>query len=155
MFPTVMASLLILVGNQPHEHTLEDLLKYKCNYGNQEACQRLKDIEHDKEDAERLQQRVFDFGKELEQMDLMLDEKRPDLRAAYPLVMGDYFAALHESGSTEEILSPPKLQQCASHYHEYWLNKKLWWPNEDGQPDWEDIYVFIVDHYYGFCIKQM
>lgn len=151
----LLSSLFLLAADQPHQYTLEDLLKFKCGKGNQEACQRLENIAHDREDAERLQQRVLVYGKELEQMNLMLDEKRPDLRAAYPLVMRDYFSALHESGSTEELVAQPKLQQCANHYHEYWLNKKLWWPNEDGKPDWEDIYVFIVDHYFGFCIKQM
>ena len=115
----------------------------------------MNEIQGDRQEADRIQLRVAAFSKELEQKHLMLDEKRPDLKAAYPLVMEDYFLALHEAGSTETIVSQPHLQQCATHYHEYWINKKLWWPNEDGKPNWEDIYVFIVDHYYGFCVKQL
>ena len=151
----LVSGLLIVAANQPHEHTLEDLLKFKCDKGNQQACQQLQEIDAGKEEAERLQQRVTVFSKVLAERNLMLDEKRPDLRAAYPLVMGDYINALHESGSDEVLVSTARLQQCATHYHEFWINKKLWWPNDDGKPDWEDIYVFIVDHYYGFCVKQI
>ncbi|MCG8323980.1 MAG: hypothetical protein MI673_00565 [Thiotrichales bacterium] len=146
--------LVVLAANQPHEHSFEDLLQYKCDKGNREACQRLQQIRNEKEEADRIQKRVAAFSAELESKQLMLDEKRPDLKAAYPLVMGDYIHAVRDSGSSEELVSLPRLQQCATHYHEHWINKKLWWPNDDGKPDWADIYVFIVDHYYGFCVKQ-
>ncbi len=144
-----------LAANPPQTHTFEDLLRFKCDQGNAEACERLGKMQGEKAEAERIQQRVLAFGKVLEEKNLMLDERRPDLRAAYPLVMGDYVAAIRESGGNETLVSTPRLQQCASHYHEYWINKKLWWPNDEGKPDWEDIYVFIVDHYYGFCVKQI
>ncbi len=150
-----LAGLLALAANAPHEYSYADLLNYKCSNGNEQACERLKQIEIDRQESERIARRVEAFGKQLEHKQLMLDDKRPDLKAAYPLVIDDYFAELLRSGSTESPVSTPHLQQCATHYHEYWINKKLWWPNEDGKPNWEDIYVFIIDHYYGFCVKQI
>lgn len=151
----LLLMLFSLVANQPHQHTYEDLLQFKCGKGNQEACEKLQVLQIEKQQAERIEQRVTAYAKELEAKNLMLDHRRPDLKSAYPLVMGDYFTSLNESGSEEVMVSQVKLQQCATHYHEYWLNKKLWWPNEDGKPDWADIYVFIIDHYYGFCVKQI
>lgn len=147
-------SLLLIASNQPHNFTLEDLLKFKCDKGNEKACTELQQIQEDKEDARFLGERVAAFSGELEKRNLMLDEKRPDLAAAYPLVMKDYILGLNSAGKTEELVSQAQLQECARHYHNHWINKKLWWPNDDGKPNWEDIYVFIVDHYYGYCLRK-
>lgn len=149
----LLISLLFVAGAQPHEFSLQDLMQFKCDRGDQAACDEVEQIKEDREDTERLQDRVNVFGQQLQQRNLMLDDRRPDLESAYPLVMNDYFAALRESGEEPQIVSKPQLQQCAAHYHDHWINRKLWWPNEDGRPDWDDIYVFIVDHYYGFCLR--
>jgi len=77
-----------------------------------------------------------------------------DLEAAYPLVMRDY-QRMEASAGHAQLLLEDYLPQCARHYHNHWINKRMWWPaREDGKPDWLSIYTFIVDHYYGFCVKQ-
>ena len=46
--------------------------------------------------------------------------------------------------------------QSAGNIGPRWINKKLWYPAlENGQPDWPSIYVFIVDHYYGYCLRSI
>ncbi len=150
-----LSSFLLVAANPPQHLTYEDLLKYKCDNGNQTACSKLIQIEEDEEQANFLGERVAAFSVELENKHLMLDAKRPDLEAAYPLVRDDYFQGLQHAGELDALVPAPRLAQCAGHYHNYWINKKLWWPNNEGKPDWESIYVFIVDHYFGFCLKTL
>ena len=153
LFTLVLLLLSFNILAETKNRTLEDLLKYKCNNNNQDACEQLIQLQEQKKQAELLDKRVEEFSHTLESKQLMLDSKRPNLEAAYPLVMTDYFQGLHHIGKLESLVPESKLTECAGHYHNYWINKKLWWPNMDGKPDWEAIYVFIVDHYYGFCLK--
>ena len=152
MFSSLLFGIF-LVAEAPKQFTMEDMLNFKCNNGNQSACSQLEQIQLEKKDAEFLQTKVDGFAEKLANMKLMLDEKRPDLEAAYPLVMYDYFQGLEELGKAETLIGGARMESCASHYHNHWINKKLWWPNDEGKPDWADIYVFIVDHYYGYCLK--
>ncbi len=155
IFTLLILFLSLDVLSEAKHHTLEDLLQYKCNNNNQTACEQLAQLQEEKEQAAFLDQRVKVFSHALEKKQLMLDSKRPNLEAAYPIVMEDYFQGLHHAGKLESLVPENKLAECAGHYHNYWINKKLWWPNDDGKPDWESIYVFIVDHYYGFCLKTL
>lgn len=154
-FLQLILLLPFAVMAETKHHSLEDLLNYKCNNNNQNACEQLKQLQADKEQAALLDERVKKFSHTLEDKQLMLDTKRPNLEAAYPIVMEDYFQGLHHAGKLESLISATKLAECAGHYHNHWINKKLWWPNDEGKPDWESIYVFIVDHYYGFCLKTL
>ena len=93
------------------------------------------------------------FGERVTGKGLMLDKKTPNLEAAYTYAMHDHFKNESEGGETLTI-DKARLPGCAQHYHNHWVNKKLWWPtDEERKPDWASIYVFIVDHYYGFCLK--
>ena len=151
----LLSGLLMVAVAEPTHVTLEDLLTFKCENGNTKACEEVKQIQKQKELTKVLDDRVAVFSEILENQNLMLDEKRPNLEAAYPLVMSDYFQGLHHAGKLESLVSEAKLAECAGHYHNHWINKKLWWPSNEGKPDWESIYVFIVDHYYGFCLKTL
>ncbi|MCI0590527.1 MAG: hypothetical protein L0Y67_02815, partial [Gammaproteobacteria bacterium] len=91
--------------------------------------------------ARAFQARVPDLG--------IQDDNVPNLEKAYPLVVRDYFnsdAVLASHGNRRlnaEILTP-----CAQHFHNFWINPRRAWPtSESGEPDWELIYVLIVDHY--------
>lgn len=150
-----LLSMFLVIATQTQNFTLEDLLGFKCDKGNQQACDELVQIAKQKKQIEFLDSRVESFSQTLENKQLMLDDKRPNLEAAYPLVMTDYFVGLHHTGKLESIVSESRLAECAGHYHNFWINKKLWWPNDAGKPDWESIYVFIVDHYFGFCLKTL
>ena len=52
-----------------------------------------------------------------------------------------------------KIINNEIITLCAEHYHDYWRNRKMWWPTDEaGKPDWSTIYYYIVDHYYGYCL---
>ena len=138
----------------PHNVTVDEFLQRECAAGKQESCIRAKKLEADLVLQQRLEKRAEEFWKDINTTELMLDKKKPDLQRAYPLVMRDYIKMEAEAGDSQ-ILREERLPQCARHYHNHWINKKMWWPaNDDGTPDWPSIYTFIVDHYYGFCLKQ-
>ena len=150
----VVATLFLIAAEQPHTVTLEDFLRKECAAGKQESCARADQLSSDLIVEDRLNKRSVEYWKNVNTQGLMLDKKRPDLAAAYPMVMRDYFAMEAKAGNKQTLLED-RLPQCARHYHNFWINKKMWWPaNDDGSPDWPSIYIFIVDHYYGFCVKQ-
>ena len=153
-----LLTLLVLpfpAAASPHTVTMEDFYRKQCETGDQAACEKLDALSEGLKHQEKLQQRSVEFWKNVDTRMLMLDEKRPDLYAAYPLVMRDYIATRQSEGSDEK-LDEERLPQCARHYHNYWINKKLWYPSDDeGRPDWPSIYIFIVDHYYGYCLRSI
>ena len=155
MITTELISLLFLVAaGQPHSVAIKDVLEKECAAGKQASCERVADINESLEIQKRLESYALEFASTVKQDDYMLDHKRPDLEAAYPVVMHDFNKHELEAG-VNESLDENSLPYCGEHYHNYWVNKKLWWPTgDDGQPDWESIYEFIVDHYYGFCLRQ-
>jgi len=150
----VIATLFLVAAGQPQNVTVEDFLRKECNEGKQESCVRAERLSSDLIVQKRLENRSVEFWQDVNTQELMLDKKKPDLAAAYPLVMHDYFKMEAAAGDVQ-TLKEDRLPQCARHYHNHWVNKKMWWPaNDDGSPDWPSIYTFIVDHYYGFCLKQ-
>lgn len=150
----VIATLLLVAAEQPHGVSMEDFFRKECAAGKQEACVRAEHLSSDLVIQKRLENRSVEFWQNVNTQELMLDKKKPNLQTAYPLVMGDYTRMETEAGNAQ-TLAEDRLPQCARHYHNHWINKKMWWPaNDDGLPDWPSIYTFIVDHYYGFCLKQ-
>ena len=152
---TVLISLLFAVAAaQPHAVSVEDFLEKDCDKGVQQACEKLADLKKQLVKQERLQTRAVLFDERINGKGPMLDEKTPNLEAVYPDVMHDHIQNELEAGEVL-TLDEIRLPSCAQHYHNHWVNKKLWWPTDDDRkPDWASIYVFIVDHYYGFCLKS-
>lgn len=149
-----MIFLLLITAMEPKSVTREDFFRRECEAGTQQACEKLEALTTGKVMGERLTERSAKFWKEVDTKTLMLDEKRPNLGAAYPLVMRD-FIAMEKAVGTPVQLDESRLPRCAAHYHNYWINRKLWYPStEEDDPDWPSIYEFIVDHYYGFCLKN-
>ncbi|MGH8119463.1 MAG: hypothetical protein ACRESK_02495 [Gammaproteobacteria bacterium] len=149
-----LISFFLIVAEQPQTVTVEDFLRKECAAGKQESCASADHLSSDLVIQKRLEKRSVEFWQEVNTQELMLDTKKPDLAAAYPLVMQDYIRMETEAGDAQ-TLAEDRLPECARHYHNHWINKKMWWPaNDDGSPDWPSIYTFIVDHYYGYCLKQ-
>ena len=139
---------------EPQSVTMEDFLRRDCDAGNQQSCEKLVELSESLVYQKRLEQRSKEFWEEVNTQELMLDKKRPDLQDTYALVMHDFIKMEADMGSTEK-LEEDRLPQCARHYHNHWVNKKMWWPMlENGMPDWPSIYNYIVDHYYGYCLRQ-
>jgi len=151
----VLISLLLAVAAaQPHNVSLEDFLEKECDKGTQKDCEKLADLKKQLVKQKRLHERAVLYGQRINGNGPMLDEKTPNLEGAYPGVMQDHFESEIAAGETLS-LDEVRLPGCAIHYHNHWVNKKLWWPTDDDRkPDWASIYVFIVDHYYGYCLKS-
>ncbi len=150
---SLIALLLAVVAAQSHAVSVEDFLGKECNKGVQKDCEKLADLKKQLVKQKRLQTRAVMYGERINGNGPMLDEKTPNLEEAYPDVMHDHFKNEPVTG-VALTLDEVRLPGCAQHYHNHWINKKLWWPTDDEyKPDWASIYVFIVDHYYGFCLK--
>ncbi len=152
---TVFFGLLLAVtAAQPHAVSLEEFLKKECQNGVEKDCEKLTDLKLQLVKQKRLQERAVLYGQRINGNRPMLDEKTPNLEEAYPGVMQDHLESEIAAGETL-TLDEVRIPGCANHYHNHWVNKKLWWPTDDEyKPDWALIYVFIVDHYYGFCLKS-
>ena len=143
-----------MVVSQPQGISIADFLEAKCKEGDRRACERFEILEAGLVKQHRLAAYARAFAASLDTQGLMLDEKKPNLVAVYPLVMHNFSEKESEAGEPV-MLAEDKLAGCAEHYHNHWINKKLWWPALDsGKPDWESIYIFVVDHYFGFCLKS-
>ena len=121
----ILISLFFAIATlQPHAVSMEEFLESECDKGVQKDCESLAELREQLIKQKRLQARAVLYGERINGNGPMLDEK-------------------------------VRLPGCANHYHNYWVNKKLWWPTDDAHnPDWASIYVFIVDHYYGYCLKS-
>ena len=149
----IFATLLLVTALEPQSVTMQEFFQRECDKGNQQACEKAEGLAAAMSVQQRINERSEKFWDSVDTSTLMLD-KKPNLQAAYPLVLHDYFDALKLDG-VNETLDEERLPQCARHYHNHWINKKLWYPsNDDGTPDWPAIYIYIVDHYYGYCLKQ-
>lgn len=146
--------LLLVIAAEPQSVTMQEFFQRECDKGDQLACQKLESLSADLVIQKRLTERSEKFWDDIDTSKLMLDKKKPNLQAAYPLVVKDFIATQNQAG-IDEVVDEERLPECALHYHDYWINKKLWWPeNEEGMPDWTAIYLYIVDHYYGYCLRQ-
>jgi hypothetical protein len=150
----ILVITFLLIAEAPQGVSKEEYFRRQCDTGDQHACEKVAEIEEGLVYQQRLEKRSNEFWTEINTDELMLDRKTPDLQDVYPLVMRDFIAMEAENGSTEK-LDEERLPQCAAHYHNHWVNRKMWWPRlEDGTPDWPGIYYYIVDHYYGYCLRK-
>ncbi len=148
------ALLLFIVLNEPHQFSMLDLWEKKCADGDVEACRRFENAQAGVKKLERLDELALRYGDSVNRDELEQDGK-PLLNVAYKQVMEDFIEAEHNLGNKELNYDDAAVSYCADHFHNYWVNKKLWWPTDDnGDPSWTDIYYYIVDHYYGICLRR-
>ncbi len=105
------------------------------------------------EEAKRIEQLGDAFATRINRNEYETDNK-PELGTAYVQVMQDFFQAEAAKG-LQQTINDDMLLMCADHYHNYWVNQKLIWPTDEQQrPDWSAIYYYIVDHYFGYCLRN-
>ena len=149
------AAFHLIVSLEAGTVTLESFFQKECDKGNQSACMKARQLGESAGIRGIIHDRSEHYWESVDTSALMLDQKRPDLQSAYPLVMHDFIQAEIDAGYDVAALQEDRLPVCARHYHDHWLFRKLWWPSyENGQPDWPSIYVYIVDHYYGYCLNS-
>lgn len=131
--------------------SLREYHQRKCGDGKQESCQKAEAMLQGEYLAERIVELGDHFATTVNRLQREEDNK-PILKNAYIDVLDDYFKSSTRNGKGS-ITSNEIITLCAEHYHDYWRNRKRWWPTDEaGKPDWSTIYYYIVDHYYGYCL---
>lgn len=144
---------ILLSSSFASAESLREFQERQCKQGKQDSCQRAADMLKGEQHAERIVLLGDKFATNVDRSTREAD-KKPILGEAYNDVLDDYFKAESENG-VKLAVAADVINLCAEHYHDYWVNRKMWWPTNDaGQPDWSTIYYYIVDHYYGYCLRS-
>ncbi|MGI9230092.1 MAG: hypothetical protein ACR2P9_09585 [Gammaproteobacteria bacterium] len=147
--------LLLAVLAGAHNFSMLDFWQRKCDAGDEKACERLQESEQDVVKLSKLDQRAEAYGKRISKGEMLGENGKPRLDIAYQEVMQEFIVAENDSGNDEIVYDKTAVEYCANHFYQYWTNKKLWWPTDiNGDPDWTGIYFYIVDHYYGICLRR-
>jgi len=149
----VSFALLLFIPSLVSAESLREFQERQCKQGKQESCERAADMLAGEKHAERIEVLGDKFARNVDRSEREVD-KKPILIKAYTDVLDDYFKVEAENGIKLSVAADV-INLCAEHYHDYWVNRKMWWPTNDaGQPDWSTIYYYIVDHYYGYCLRS-
>ena len=147
--------LLIIMLSSPWLQA-ESILEYhqrQCAAGNESSCERASVMEEADRQAKRIETLGGEFAGRIDR-EKYETENKPELELAYLDVMADYFNAEKASG-IKNTMGEQMLAICAGHFHDHWRNRKMVWPTDTEQrPDWSAIYYYIVDHYYGYCVRN-
>ena len=145
-------AIFLTAVNTPHNFTIIDFWQKKCDEGDAKACEKIEANKLAEVKLARLNKLADTFRDTINADEFLIDDK-PNLGKAYPLVINEYLASLDNAQPGQGDKNA--IQYCAKHFHNYWLNKKFWWPTDaEDKPDWGTIYVYIVDHYHGVCLNQ-
>lgn len=151
-FLLILMSFLISLPTSAE--SLREYHQRKCDEGNTESCKRAEAMLEGEQHAERIVELGDNFAAKVNRSTLE-EENKPRLQQAYLLVLEDYFKEESEKGIKRAVRND-MLELCAEHFHHYWRNRKMWWPTDDaGKPDWSTIYYYIVEHYYGYCLRSV
>ena len=132
--------------------SLREYHQRKCNEDHTESCAKAMAMLEGEQHADRIVELGDHFALEVDRSEMEEDHK-PKLKEAYRLVLDDYFKSEAEHG-IQKTVAEDMINLCADHYHDHWRNRKMWWPTDAaGEPDWSTIYYYIVEHYYGFCLR--
>lgn len=150
----ILLATSLLFSQSVSAESILEMHQRLCADGKQKSCERAAMMEEADDAAKRIEELGDAFAMTVNRSEMETDNK-PELETAYPIVMENYFAA-EKSNGIEPVIPELYIGYCAQHYHEHWVDRKLVWPtNESGQPDWAAIYYYIVDHYYGYCLRSV
>jgi len=150
----IIALFILIVAAQPHRFSMLDFWEKKCKAGNVASCERLESSKAGVEKLARLDTLARKYGDNVKR-EALEKQGKPLLNIAYRQVMDDFIKSENEVGNNEIHYDESAINYCADHFHNYWVNKKLWWPTDvNGNPGWTDIYYYIIDHYYGICLRR-
>jgi hypothetical protein len=124
-----------------------------CADGDMALCQQLESGRGHESGSAALDRQAAAFAGRFD-LDALTRKGEPDLAAVYPRIVTDYFAAPELSAiKRARWARPDRYADCARHYHEVWIHERNWWPmTATGAPDWQLIYLHVMDHYFGYCV---
>ncbi len=139
----------------PRQVDLIDFWEMKCTEGDSVACERAAASRPGVERLDQLDDSAAKFAAQVNRAELE-DGRRPRLDLAYRQVIQEYLIQNPALTAAGDARNAEMISYCAEHYHNYWVYRKLWWPTDDAKrPDWRQIYVFIIDHYHGVCLRRL
>jgi hypothetical protein len=144
---------LLIISSLVSAESLREYHQRKCDEGITKNCAQAIAMLEGEQHADQIVELGDSFAVKVDRS-IMEEDNKPVLKAAYIDVIDDYFKA--ESGDDiKQVIFGETLRLCAEHYHHYWRNRKIIWPTTDaGEPDWSTIYYYIVEHYYGYCLRS-
>lgn len=152
--PIIITLFLSTFGNVVYSESITEFHKRQCDAGKQSSCERYAALSEGEEHAAWIDSLGEKFSPTLK-TGAMDEDDKPNLKKAYAMVLDDYFNAELVENNNQRKINSALLEFCSSHYHNYWRNKKMIWPvDENEEPDWPAIYFFIVEHYYGYCLRS-
>ena len=144
----------IFISSVVSAESVREFHERKCKEGDQDSCGRAADMREGEEHGERIAVLGDLFAAKIDRS-VMEEDNKPLLGKAYPIVLKDYFDAEAKDGFKQAV-TDNVINLCAEHFNHHWRDRKMWWPTDDaGKPDWSAIYFYIVDHYYGYCLRSM
>ena len=147
-------TFLLCISSGIFAETIREFHQRMCNQGKPDSCERAQAMRQGEEHAIWIEELGLRFSATVNRAELEEDNK-PKLNRAYPIVLHHYFSAEMQKNNRQHSLEESRMKYCADHYHNYWRNRKMIWPvKEDHSPDWATIYFFMVEHYYGYCLRQ-
>ena len=150
----LLSLLCVFAVAEPRQFSALQLWERKCNEGDAVACERVARAQTSADKLQRLDELAERYGARADRAQLE-QNGRPLLNLAYKQVMEEFIRSESAAGAEDLNYDGEAIDYCSEHFHNYWLNKKLWWPtDENGAPNWQDIYYYIVDHYFGVCLRR-
>lgn len=144
--------ICVLICLPASAESIREYHQRQCKAGKAENCAKAAALLEGEQHAERIVELGDRFAKEVDRS-AREEQNKPILNEAYRDVLNDYFTQEADKG-IKRAVALELLDLCADHYHDHWRNKKMWWPiNDAGEPDWSTIYFYIVEHYYGYCLR--
>ncbi len=153
-FGTFLLFFCLIISSSVSAESVREFHQRKCEQGNAESCGRAADLLEGERHAKSIVEHGDHFAEVVDRT-VMEEDNKPLLKDAYTEVLDDYFKAEADNG-LKPLVTKDVINLCAEHYNDHWRNRKMWWPTDvDGKPDWSTIYYYIVEHYYGYCLRSV
>lgn len=154
-----LAVLALILAAPPGPVEAEDFLDRlmkSCAERDKKACDELDRLtEKYSVQLDRLNAQADSFQKEAKGLGLQTG-RRPNLEKAYPVILHRYMS----SDTVEPIhrkrgLNKRLVSICSKSFHDlFFVHGKEIGVLQSGEPDWAEIYLQTIDHYFRYCSRR-
>lgn len=149
------AALVIEPGQALAEDFLDRLMK-SCSEGDKKACAELDALAKKLEpQLERLNAQADQFQVDAKGLGLQTGT-RPNLEKAYPIILHRYMSSdtvepIHRKRGLDKKL----ILLCSKNFNDLFFvhGRKIGFL-PSGEPDWAEIYLQTIDHYFRYCSRR-
>ncbi len=151
-----MFSIPMMRGKNSNREDALDRLMKSCAERDQEACNELDRLtEKYKVQLDRLNAQADSFQKEAKGLGLQTG-MRPNLEKAYPIILHRYMSSdTVEPAHRKQGLDKKLVEICSKSFSDlFFVKGKPVGVLPSGEPNWAEIYLQTIDHYFRFCSKK-